>query len=185
MSVGSALAGVRWQRLPRSIFGEVLRGSLSIHVKRKRGLVENIAASHIEDASVLETWERLKADPKAVLVDVRTRAEWAFVGVPDVSGLGREVLLMEWQTFPESRVAPDFVERLDTALKARGVDQDGQVFFICRSGGRSRMAAEAMAASGYRRCCNVAEGFEGPIDTDRHRNRIGGWRFAGLAWVQG
>jgi rhodanese-related sulfurtransferase len=147
--------------------------------------VENIEASRVEDVPVLETWERLSADPKAVLVDVRTRAEWAFVGVPDLSGLGRETLLMEWLTFPDNRTVPDFKDRLDEALKARGVGKDDQIFFICRSGARSLKAAEAMAASGYRRCFNVTEGFEGPIDPDRHRNQIAGWRHAGLAWVQG
>ena len=113
--------------------------------------MENIEASRVEDVPVLETWERLSADPKAVLVDVRTRAEWAFVGVPDLSGLGRETLLMEWLTFPDNRTVPDFKDRLDEALKARGVGKDDQIFFICRSGARSLKAAEAMAASGYRR----------------------------------
>jgi rhodanese-related sulfurtransferase len=152
---------------------------------RERGLVENIEASRVEDVSVLETWERLKGDPKAVLVDVRTRAEWAFVGIPDLSDLGREVLLIEWQTFPDSQVAADFPDRLEAALKARGIEKDDQVFFICRSGGRSRMAAEVMASAGYRRCWNVADGFEGPIDADRHRSQIAGWKFASLDWVQG
>lgn len=147
--------------------------------------MENIEASRVEDVPVLETWGRLNADPKAVLVDVRTRAEWAFVGVPDLSSLGRETVLMEWQTFPDNRTVPDFKDRLDETLKARGVEKDDQIFFICRSGVRSLKAAEAMAASGYRRCYNVAEGFEGPIDTNRHRNQIAGWRQAGLAWVQG
>lgn len=147
--------------------------------------MENIEASRVEDVPVLETWGRLNADPKAVLVDVRTRAEWAFVGVPDLSSLGRETVLMEWQTFPDNRTDPDFKDRLDETLKARGVEKDDQIFFICRSGVRSLKAAEAMAASGYRRCYNVAEGFEGPIDTNRHRNQIAGWRQAGLAWVQG
>jgi rhodanese-related sulfurtransferase len=147
--------------------------------------VEKVEAHPVEDVAVLETWERLKGDPKAVLVDVRTRAEWAFVGFPDLSGIGRDVLLLEWQTFPDSRVAPDFADRLEAALAARGVEKGDEIFFICRSGGRSRMAAEVMAAAGYRRCRNVAEGFEGPIDNKRHRGQIAGWKFADLDWVQG
>ena len=108
-----------------------------------------------------------------------------FVGVPDLSSLGRELLLIEWQRFPGNWIAEDFSERLGTALAARGVDKGDEIFFICRSGGRSRRAAEVMAAAGYRRCRNVAEGFEGPIDARRHRSQIAGWKFAGLAWAQG
>jgi rhodanese-related sulfurtransferase len=142
-------------------------------------------ACRVEDVSVLETWKRLKDDPKAVLVDVRTRAEWAFVGVPDLSGIGKDLVLAEWQTFPDGRPAADFAQRLREALEVRGVGKDDEVFFICRSGGRSRMAAEVMAAAGYRRCRNVAEGFEGPLDANRHRGQIAGWKAARLAWVQG
>ena len=147
--------------------------------------MEKTEAFGIEDVPVLETWERLKGDPKAVLVDVRTRAEWAFVGVPDLSSLGRELVLIEWQSFPDNRIAENFAERLTATLTAKGLGKEDEVFFICRSGGRSRMAAEAMAAAGYRRCRNVAEGFEGPIDPRRHRSQVAGWKFAGLAWVQG
>ena len=81
--------------------------------------------------------------------------------------------------------ATDFADRLEKALTERGVQKDNEIFFICRSGGRSRMAAEAMAAAGYRHCLNVAEGFEGPMDADRHRGQIAGWKFEGLDWVQG
>jgi rhodanese-related sulfurtransferase len=147
--------------------------------------VNNTDANHVRDVPVLETWKHLKSDPKAVLVDVRSRAEWAFVGVPDLSSLGRDVLLIEWQTFPDNRVATDFADRLEKALTARGVQKDDEIFSICRSGGRSRMAAEAMAAAGYRHCLNVAEGFEGPMDADRHLGQIAGWKFEGLDWVQG
>lgn len=147
--------------------------------------MENIDAIHIEDISVLETWERLENDPRTVLVDVRTRAEWAFVGVPDLTKLGKELLLVEWQTFPESRVAVDFVQRLNAQLEAKGVAKTDEILFICRSGGRSRMAAEVMQAAGYGKCSNVAEGFEGPLDRERHRAHIGGWKFSGLPWVQG
>jgi rhodanese-related sulfurtransferase len=47
------------------------------------------------------------------------------------------------------------------------------------------MAAEALAANGFRRCRNVAEGFEGPLDPGRHRGQLAGWKAAGLPWVQG
>ena len=142
-------------------------------------------ASGVEDVPVLETWKRLEGDPKAVLVDVRTRAEWAFVGVPDLSKLGREVVLIEWLTFPDNRAAPDFTERLTATLENKGVAKTDEIFFICRSGGRSRMAAEAMTAAGYERCRNVEEGFEGPLDASRHRGHVAGWKFAELDWVQG
>lgn len=147
--------------------------------------MENSEPIHIEDVSCLDTWDGLRRDPRAVLVDVRTRAEWAFVGVPDLSGLSREVLLIEWQTFPGSRISPDFAERLNAEFGRRGVAKDDEIFFICRSGGRSRMAAEVMAEAGYRRSRNVAEGFEGPLDIHRHRGLVAGWKFSGLAWVQG
>jgi rhodanese-related sulfurtransferase len=147
--------------------------------------VGNTDADPVEDVPVLETWKRLRGDPKAVLVDVRTRAEWAFVGVPDLSKLGRNVLLIEWQSFPDNRVATDFADRLEAELTARGVEKTDEIFFICRSGGRSRMAAEVMAGAGYRHCLNVADGFEGPMDADRHRGQIAGWKFEGLDWVQG
>ncbi len=147
--------------------------------------MENSETVHILDVSVADTWDRLKSDSRAVLVDVRTNAEWAFVGIPDLSALGKRVVAVEWQTFPDSRVDPDFAARLKSALGTTGANKDDEVFFICRSGGRSRMAAEVMAAEGFRRCRNVADGFEGPLDADRHRGRAGGWKAAGLAWVQG
>ena len=147
--------------------------------------MENSETVHISDVSVAETWDRLNADRRAVLVDVRTNAEWAFVGIPDLSALSKRGLAVEWQTFPDSRVDPDFPERLSAALGAAGANKDDEVFFICRSGGRSRMAAEVMTAEGFRQCRNVADGFEGPLDADRHRGLSGGWKAAGLAWVQG
>ena len=55
----------------------------------------------VDDVEVEEVWERLKRDPGSVLIDVRTQAEWTFVGVPDLSSLGKQLLLIEWQHFPE------------------------------------------------------------------------------------
>jgi rhodanese-related sulfurtransferase len=147
--------------------------------------VQSMEVVHIEDVPVDEVWAHLANDTGSVLIDVRTRAEWTFVGLPDLHEIGKRVLTVEWQTCPESKIDAGFAERMTTALDAAGATKDSELFFICRSGARSRMAAEAMASSGYRRCKNVADGFEGPLDADRHRGQVAGWKAAGLAWAQG
>ncbi len=139
----------------------------------------------IEDVPVEETWARLQSDADAVLIDVRTRAEWTFVGLPDLSTLNKRVQTIEWQAFPDSRVDPDFVEKLSGLLEGAGVAKDAELFFLCRSGARSRAAAAAMADAGYTRCRNVADGFEGPLDATQKRGQVAGWKAAGLPWRQG
>ena len=140
---------------------------------------------HIASVSVEETWARLKRDAGSVLIDVRTIAEWAYVGLPDLSTMGKRPVLVEWQGFPDDRLNTAFVERLTEALTPIGADRDSELLFICRSGQRSLKAAQAMAAAGYARCRNVAEGFEGPLDPSRHRGQLGGWKAKGLPWAQG
>jgi rhodanese-related sulfurtransferase len=147
--------------------------------------VSFVNGTPVDDVSGREAWERLQAAPTALLIDVRTRAEWAFVGIPDLSGIGKRALTAEWQSFPDNSVDPAFSTRLDGVLKELGVEPDTELFFICRSGGRSRMAAETMTAAGYTRCHNVADGFEGPLDEFRHRGTVAGWKASGLPWVQG
>lgn len=139
----------------------------------------------ITDVPVSDVWARLKEETNSILIDVRTRAEWAFVGLPDLSELGKGVLTIEWQTFPDSRMDPEFAGHLADQLDRLGAAKETELFFICRSGGRSRMAAEVMAAAGYSKCFNVADGFEGPLDASRRRGRVAGWKSEGLPWVQG
>lgn len=139
----------------------------------------------IDDVGVKEVWDRLKSEPATVLVDVRTKAEWSFVGLPDLSSIGKKPVLAEWQTFPDSRVDPQFADTVAAALTESGVGKGTEIFFICRSGGRSKAAATAMASRGFSRCRNVADGFEGPLDQNRHRGHAGGWKAAGLPWAQG
>lgn len=142
-------------------------------------------AVHIVDVDVRDVWKRLEEEPAAVLIDVRTKAEWAYVGLPDLTSIGKRPVLIEWQTFPDNRVNPEFVDRLSDMLEVAGVDKLAELYFICRSGGRSKRAAQAMSAAGYEACRNVADGFEGPLDAERHRGRAGGWKAAGLPWAQG
>ena len=139
----------------------------------------------VYDVDVEMAWKTLHSQPRSQLVDVRTRAEWTYVGIPDLGPLGRRAVLVEWQTFPDQAVDARFAERLAGELKALGVQPEDDLFFICRSGSRSLAAAKAMAALGYRACHNVAGGFEGPLDNERHRGSAGGWKAAGLPWLQG
>ena len=141
----------------------------------------NPSADYAGDLSAEDAWTLLKSDPKAVLVDVRTKAEWNFVGLPDLSPLGRDVALVEWQMFPTMQVNPGFVA--DT-VAAAGPDKTAPVLFLCRSGARSRSAAIALTQAGYSKAYNVAGGFEGDLDGERHRGTRNGWKAAGLPWKQ-
>jgi len=140
---------------------------------------------HIQAVSVEDAWSRLKGDTGSVLIDVRTIAEWAYVGLPDLSQIGKRPVLVEWQGFPDDRQNTSFIERVTEALNPLGANRESELFFICRSGARSLKAAQAMTAAGFTRCRNVADGFEGPLDTERHRGRLAGWKARGLPWVQG
>ena len=132
------------------------------------------------DLGAAETWTLLEKDPDAVLVDVRTRAEWAYVGLPDLRALGRDVVRVEWESFPHHAPNPAFVDDLRRA----GVRPDVPVAFICRSGVRSRSAAQVATAAGWTTSYNVAGGFEGPPDAAGHRGTVDGWKAAGLPWRQ-
>ncbi len=148
------------------------------------------AAGYAGDLSPNEAWELLRRDQAAVLVDCRSQAEWSFVGVPDLSTVGKRPVLVEWQSFtpgtPETGGRPRMVPNRAFAqdLEQAGVAKDVPVVFLCRSGGRSRSAAVAMTQAGWRTCYNLAGGFEGPHDPAQHRGTADGWKAAGLPWVQ-
>ena len=121
-----------------------------------------------------EAHELATSYPGTVLVDVRTRAEWDYVGrIPGA-------VEVELLTYPGSRPNPAFINELE-----QKVDKNATVLFICRSGGRSHNAAAIATQAGYANSYNVLEGFEGDRDAKGHRNTVGGWRAAGLPWVQG
>lgn len=136
------------------------------------------------DATPRESLDALMRDPAAQLIDVRTTAEWAYVGSPDLGAAGRDAIRVEWQVFPSMAVNPDFVADLGRALAARGTPKDAPLYFLCRSGVRSKAAATAMTAAGFGRCYNILGGFEGPHDAERHRGGKAGWKAEGLPWIQ-
>lgn len=139
----------------------------------------------IEEMVSSDAWALLAEQPDSILVDVRTLAEWSFVGVPELSDIGKAAVLMEWQQYPSMAVAPDFAENLLVHLAQQGVGSDAPLLFICRSGARSLSAAAAIEATGQqRRLINVSDGFEGPLDQGGHRGSVAGWKAANLPWRQ-
>ena len=147
-------------------------------------MVMTEADGYAGDVSAKEAYDILREDASSVLVDVRTRAEWTYVGVPDISGLAKEPVLIEWQHYPSLAVHADFAGALASELQAKGVRGDATILFLCRSGARSKHAAAALTAAGYSRCLNISDGFEGLPDAEKRRGRRNGWKAAGLPWVQ-
>ncbi|WP_295701113.1 rhodanese-like domain-containing protein [Lapillicoccus sp.] len=132
------------------------------------------------DVSPIDAYAALQADADAVLVDVRTQAEWTYVGLPDLTDLGKRVVTIEWQTFPDGARNADFLEQ----LRGAGLGEDTPIYFLCRSGVRSAAAAELATARGLGPAYNISDGFEGPHDDEGHRG-VAGWKAAGLPWRQG
>ena len=138
------------------------------------------AAGYAGDVAPKIAWKILSEHKDAILIDCRTRAEWNYVGLPDLETLAKKPALIEWQVFPSMQPNPEFVAALSGAL----ADKEAPLLFICRSGARSAAAAKAMTAAGYSTCLNVADGFEGPLDAQAKRGTAGGWKAVGLPWRQ-
>jgi rhodanese-related sulfurtransferase len=134
----------------------------------------------VENIPPRQVWDALQSVPRAQLCDVRTDAEWNFVGLPDLSALGKQAVLIPWQIYPRMQVNDRFVDQ----MKEAGFDPEQHIYFLCRSGVRSLAAAEAAIAAGFPHAFNIADGFEGPPDPHGHRGTMAGWKADGLPWRQ-
>ncbi len=130
--------------------------------------------SQIKSLTPKNAWTLLSSDSAAVLLDVRDRTEYAFVGHP------KGAVNIPWKEAPDWKANSLFVDE----VRQRIPSHDTPVLLLCRSGQRSLDAAKALATAGYNNLTNVEEGFEGPLDPDKHRGTLGGWRFHGLPWEQ-
>ncbi len=133
------------------------------------------------DIDPKKAWNLLEQNEDCHLVDCRTSAEWSFVGVPDLTSLNKKVYFIEWQTFPLMEINSGFLKEIANA----GLSKDSKIIFLCRSGARSRSAAEFLTNHGYSSCYNFSEGFEGAHDSNGHRGEVNGWKKSNLPWKQG
>ena len=132
------------------------------------------------DLTPTEAWTLLKDSENAVLIDVRTSAEWAWVGQVDLSSIGKKHAAVEWVQFPGGVPNGNFVEQVMSLVS----DKSHEILFLCRSGVRSQNAAIALTQVGYEKCYNILGGFEGDPDANKHRGTTNGWKVANLPWIQ-
>jgi len=129
------------------------------------------AAGYAGDVSPQLAWLWVQSG-QALMVDVRTDAERAWVGaVPQAHALA-------WKQWPGMAMNPDF----DAGIQALGAGGQ-KLVLLCRSGVRSVAAAKRATELGLQ-AYNILEGFEGDPDPQGQRGKLGGWRFHGLPWSQ-
>lgn len=124
----------------------------------------------------------------ALFVDVRTRAEVAFVGIASDADRNIPYMVMDnFWAFDEDKgtykteVNSEFGALIAEAVSERGLSKDAPIILICRSGSRSARAADLLAQLGYTSVISVVDGFEGDKSSDGVRN-VNGWKNSGLEW---
>ncbi|PWJ20226.1 rhodanese-like domain-containing protein [Jannaschia seohaensis] len=134
----------------------------------------------------------LLEDPDVILLDVRSRAEVAFVGMPHRVSV--HIPYMQMPMMPEydperrtyaMEINPDFPVAVREWAETQGIRPDQPIIIMCRSGSRSARAADLLAQMGFTRAYSMIDGFEGDRASDgpsAGQRVVNGWRNAGLKW---
>jgi rhodanese-related sulfurtransferase len=129
----------------------------------------------------LKAFEMLRSDKTTVLLDVRSKMEFDYVGHP----LG--AINVPWQNPPAWQLNPEFLQQVRDELKKNNPSlgpEETMILAMCRSGKRSFDAATFLLENGFKKVINIEEGFEGNLDSNKHRGNINGWRHHQLPWEQ-
>jgi rhodanese-related sulfurtransferase len=135
-----------------------------------------------------DAYEKWKAEPEKVkILDVRTPEEYLFVGHPTMAWIiPIAAQTYEWDAgngkFP-MKMLPDFVSRVNAVAQP-----DETIMVMCRSGGRSALAANLLAQAGFKHVYNIIDGMEGDEVDDPGSVFLGqrlknGWKNSGLPWT--
>ena len=136
--------------------------------------------SNAQNITSVECFDKLSEIFNSYLIDVRTKPEWEFIGIPDLSSLNKKTIFISWHVYPQMKINSFF----ENEVIESNIKKNDKLFFICRSGGRSFHAAKFLAHSGYNYCYNVSDGFEGDKNKLNKRSTINGWKFNNLPWKQ-
>jgi rhodanese-related sulfurtransferase len=133
-----------------------------------------ISAQEVEEILPEKAYEMLK-NPQTYLVDVRSIAEYVFIGHPKMA---YNIPLMFWSEEKQELVPNDhFIQDLKSRFK-----EDHVLIFMCRSGGRSLRATKQAKQEGFINVYNLKEGFEGEKDSQGYRT-VNGWKERGLPYT--
>lgn len=108
------------------------------------------------------------------IVDVRTRAEYEFVGHPDLPNGAPNIPV---KFYPDWRLNEDFVSKVKERF-----NENNRLVMICRSGGRAKAAAEILLGAGFNQVLYVTDSFEGKKDRNGHRT-VDGWKVNRLPYT--
>ena len=144
--------------------------------------------------TAVDAYEMVSEDPAKVLfIDVRTRGELQFIGMPTLVDAHVPILIEatppQWDDATSSFKLvpnPDFVAAVDARLAQKGLTRDAPVIVICQGGLRAARAANALTQARYTMVYTVIDGFEGDPVADgptKGQRLVNGWRNAGLPWT--
>ena len=130
-------------------------------------LVCFVLSQEVKDISSKEAFALLKK-PNTYLIDVRSIAEYVFVGHPEMA---HNIPFMFWDEKRQDLESNDtFIEDVKSRFRT-----EERLIFICRSGGRSLKAARRIRNAGYTQVFNISRGFEGDKNQEGYRV-VNGWK---------
>ncbi len=143
--------------------------------------------------TAVEAYDLVQKHAKDVLfIDVRTRAEVGFLGMPTIADANIPYMLAgDWGQWDENKstfkLTPNsgFLPAIEQQLAKKGLNKDSKIVVMCRSGSRSAKAAKLLAEAGYKNVYSVVDGFEGDKAKEgpnKGQRVVNGWKNANLPW---
>ena len=140
----------------------------------------NMKDLNVKNITSIECFNKLSEISNSYLIDIRTKPEWEFIGVPDLSSLNKKTIFIAWNEYPEMNINKYFIDQ----VVGENIEKIDNIFLICRSGKRSFQAAKHLTLFGYNHCYNISDGFEGDKNKLNQRSTINGWKYNNLPWQQ-
>lgn len=156
-----------WSRLMPAVFISLVALLLAVQLSFSR--TELIGINSKEAYKMV-----MENSSNTFIVDVRTKAEYEFVGHPDLPNGSPDIPLYYYPTWALNK---DFVKKVEERYS-----KDNVIITICRSGSRAKVAASILLDAGFKNVLYMTDSFEGSKDENGHRT-VDGWKVNGLPYT--